>query len=271
MKIAVFGGAGRAGGALVQLATQRGHSVRALVRGRSDPGSPLAHVEVVSGDAFDADAVARTIAGADVVVSTLGGYRGPESISAGTANIVTAMRADGPDRLVVLQGFHIDFPGDPGNPAKTVVRAFLALRCRPLLAHGEALGELLRATDDLAWTLIRIPRIVNGSTSGRAVTGRFALGPIASVRVGDAASTLLELAETVAHLREAPMLFTPRWIDRKRVLLRAELPASDQSARRDDREGEVWSMSPQSLLEHDSDASANRTRKPLAHQGCRHP
>lgn len=209
MKIAVFGGAGLAGGALVQLATHRGHSVRALVRGRKSPNSPLDHVEVVSGDAFDVDAVAKTIAGADVVVSTLGGYRGPESISTGTANIVAAMRAHGPARLVVLQGFHIDFPGDPRNPAKSVVKTFLAVRCRPLLAHGESLGQFLRATDDLAWTLVRIPRIVKGSPSGRAVTGRFALGPITSVRVGDAASSLLDLAGTEAYLRDAPMLFTP--------------------------------------------------------------
>jgi hypothetical protein len=41
--------------------------------------------------------------------------------------------------------------------------------------------------------------------------GTFALGPWSSVRVGDAASTLLDLAVTAAFVREAPMLFTPRW------------------------------------------------------------
>lgn len=208
MKIAVFGGAGLAGGALVELAVQRGHTVRALVRGTTDPGSALARSEVVRGDALDPDAVARTIAGTDVVVSTLGGYRGPESISAGTANIVRAMRRSGPSRLVVLQGFHIDFPGDPRNPAKVVVRAFLTLRCRPLLAQGEALGDLLRATDDVDWTLVRIPRLVAGPPTGRAQTGRFALGPISAVRTGDVAVTLLDLAQSPAYRHDAPMLVT---------------------------------------------------------------
>lgn len=209
MKIALFGGAGRAGGALVELAAMRGHSVRALVRGSADANSALARCEVVNGDAFDLDAVARTVAGTDVVISTLGGYRGPASISAGTANILTAMRGNGLDRLVVLQGFHIGFPGDPRNPAKDVVKAFLTVRCRPLLEHGTLLGDLLQETDDLAWTLVRIPRMVMGPASGRARIGRFALGPISSVRVGDAASTLLDLAENEAYLRDAPMLFTP--------------------------------------------------------------
>jgi hypothetical protein len=40
--------------------------------------------------------------------------------------------------------------------------------------------------------------------------GTFALGPWSSVRVGDAASTMLDLAVTAAFVREAPMLFTPR-------------------------------------------------------------
>lgn len=108
-----------------------------------------------------------------------------------------------------LQGFHIDFPGDPHNPAKHVVKAFLSLRCRPLLPHGAVLGELLRATDDLDWTLVRIPRLVRGPVSGRAQLGRFALGPVTSVRVGDVASTMVDLAENRAYLRDAPMLFTP--------------------------------------------------------------
>ena len=210
MRIAVFGGTGLAGGALVELAVQRGHAVRALVRESTNAPPTLAQTEIVRGDALDPDAVARTIAGADAVVSTLGGYRGPASIAAGTANIVAAMRRNGPDRLVVLQGFHIGFPGDPRNPAKGVVKAFLALRCRPLLEYGAELGSLLQGTDDLAWTLVRIPRMVERAASGWAQTGRFALGPASSVRVGDASSALLELAGNSAYVREAPMLVTPR-------------------------------------------------------------
>ncbi|MGW5720734.1 NAD(P)-dependent oxidoreductase [Amycolatopsis sp. NPDC003865] len=209
MKLAVFGGAGLAGAPTVRLALEHGHDVRALVRGRTTPGV-LDGAEVLHGDAFDPDAVAATVAGADAVVSTLGGYGGPDSIDAGTQNIATAMRESGVDRLVVLQGFHIDFPGDPHNPGLRLVEAFLALRCRPLLAHGQALGELLRRTGDLSWTLVRVPMIAAGPVSGRARLGTFALGPWSSVRVGDIAATLVRLAEDGSRIREAPMLYTPR-------------------------------------------------------------
>ncbi|HEY3471129.1 MAG TPA: NAD(P)H-binding protein [Amycolatopsis sp.] len=206
MKLAVFGGAGLAGTATVRLALERGHHVRALVRG---PGT-LEGAEVVRGDALDPDAVAATVAGADAVVSSLGGYRGPGSIDAGTRTIAAAMRAGGPDRLVVLQGFHIDFPGDPHNPGRRLVEAFLSVRCRPLLGHGQALGELLRQTSDLSWTLVRVPLIADGPASGWARLGVFALGPWSSVRVGDVAETLVRLAEDGTRVREAPMLYTPR-------------------------------------------------------------
>jgi putative NADH-flavin reductase len=209
MKIAVFGGAGVAGDAVMALAVQQGWTVRALVRGAADRVSRTDHVEVVRGDAFDPDAVDRTVAGAEAVISTLGGYRGPESIATGTANIVTSMRRHAVNRLVVLQGFHIEFPGDPRNPGRAVVKMFLSVRCAPLIPNGAALGRLLRATDDLDWTLVRIPRMVEGPPSGRAQLGRFALGPIVSVNVGDVAATLLDLAGRAEYVRDAPMLVTP--------------------------------------------------------------
>jgi len=207
MRLAVFGSTGMAGTAVTQLAAERGHSVRALVR--SPRGSALGE-DVIRGDALDPDAVARTISGADAVVSTLGGFRGPESIAAGTRNIVAAMRNEGLSRLVVLQGFHILFPGDPENPGRRLVNAYLRLRCRSLLPYGAELGELLRGTDDLSWTLVRIPRMVTGGPSGRARTGTFALGPLSSVQVGDVAVHLLDLAQDESAVREAPMLCTSR-------------------------------------------------------------
>lgn len=205
MKLAVFGGSGLSGGAVVRLATERGERVRALVRGAADPPAALKDAEVVRGDALDPDAVARTIDGADAVVSTLGGFRGPESISGGTENIIGAMRRTGMERLIVLQGFHIEFPGDPHNVGRAVTNVYLRLRCPPLPGHTAALGRILRSTDDIAWTLVRVPPIVDTPASGNARAGRFALSPLSKVNVGDIAAFLLDLAGSSAFVREAPM------------------------------------------------------------------
>ena len=210
MQLAVFGSTGLAGTALTRLALENGHQVRALVREPGHAGRIIPRVEVVRGDARDASAVARTVDGADAVISTLGGFRGPDSIAAGTRNILAAMRVSGPRRLVVLQGFHIGFPSDPQGPGKRLVKAYLTLRCRPLVLYGAELGQLLRDTHDISWTLVRIPRMVEGGPSGRVSSGTFALGPWSSVRVGDVAAHLLTLAQNESSVHEAPMLHTPR-------------------------------------------------------------
>lgn len=210
MRLAVFGSTGLSGAAVVRMALDRGHEVRALVRDPAYSTHAVPGVDVVQGDALDPHAVAQTISGADAVVSTLGGFRGPASIAAGTRNIIAAMREAGVRRLVVLQGIHIEFPGDPRNVGKHFVKVYLAMACRPLLSYSVELAELLQATDDVAWTLVRIPRMVEGEASGRATTGTFALGMFSTVRVDDVAGQLLDLAQGEQFSHEAPMLYTPK-------------------------------------------------------------
>lgn len=208
MKLAVFGGAGLSGSAMVESALAQRDEVRALIRPQSAPPAGLDETNVVRGDAFDAAAVADTVTGADAVVTTMGGFRGPESLSVGTANIVSAMRASGIDRLVVLQGFHLHFPGDPQTLRSRMVAAYLNKHCPPLIPHGQKMAELLVRTDDIAWTLFRIPRIVPGPQTGRARLGTFRLGPLSSIRLGDLSEQLLAATRSEMFVRQAPMLYT---------------------------------------------------------------
>lgn len=210
MKLAMFGGSGLAGGAVVDLALTRGHQVRALVRPETSLPASLAAAEIVRGDALDAQAVAETVVGADAVISTLGGFRGPESLSAGTSNIIAAMRRHAIRRLVVVQGFHLRFAGDPNNPARLIVEFYLGVRCRPILEHSAELGRLLRETTDLDWTLVRVPPIVAKAPTGSARLGRFALGPLSYVTTGDIATHVLDFATGDDRVHDAPMLHTPR-------------------------------------------------------------
>ena len=76
MKITVFGASGGIGTHVVDLATQRGHQVRAVYR--TTPQNPPA-AEILTGpDIFDPGFAAEAIRGADVVVTALG----PDSPSA---------------------------------------------------------------------------------------------------------------------------------------------------------------------------------------------
>jgi len=103
MKIAVFGASGRTGGLLVERCLAAGYTVKALVR------SPKSFrfwglAEVVEGSVFDLDAVRRTVAGADVVLSGLGArsLKKEDVLERAVPVIVEAMRAEGVRRIVAL-------------------------------------------------------------------------------------------------------------------------------------------------------------------------
>jgi putative NADH-flavin reductase len=105
MRLVIFGANGRTGRLATEIALGEGHDVIAVTRRPGEfpltgPGLTVAEADVrVRG------AVRRLVDGADAVVSTLGVTFTRDAVdtySAGTANIVAAMRASGVRRLAVV-------------------------------------------------------------------------------------------------------------------------------------------------------------------------
>ena len=97
-KVTVFGANGNVGGAFIRLAAAAGYSLRAFVRTPEKFANPdPKHIEVVRGDATDAEDVTQAIEGADVVASFLGNpYPNPRNIfimEAAADRIMTAAAA----------------------------------------------------------------------------------------------------------------------------------------------------------------------------------
>lgn len=210
MRIAVLGATGLVGSAVVELALAAGHDVQALVRDRPDrPRSLPAAVRTVVGDARDADAVLATVTGSAAVLSSLGGFQDPESMSTGTANVVAAMRRAEVRRLVVMQGYHLDVPGDPHNLGKRAVLPMLWLGNRRLVPASRAMLDVLHRSD-VDWTLVRAPRVRHGGPTGHVRTGHLRLGPWSSVRVGDVAELMLHALTDPTTVGTAPMVSAAR-------------------------------------------------------------
>jgi uncharacterized protein YbjT (DUF2867 family) len=210
MKLAVLGGTGTVGTCVVERAVAAGHEVRALVRDRPRRSTPLpAGVEVVAGDARDPDAVCRTVTGTEAVLSSLGGFQDPESMSIGTTHVVAAMRQHGIRRLVVMQGYHVDMPGDAHNVGKRVILPVLWLGNRRLVPASRAMAATLQASG-LDWTLVRSPRVVRGAPTGLVRTGHLRLSPVDHVRVGDLAEIMLRCLTDPATIGTAPMVSAAR-------------------------------------------------------------
>lgn len=206
MKLSIFGATGTVGSALLPRALEAGHEIRVLARTPAKIGRTHPRLRVIAGDANDLAAVTETVSGCDAVLTSLGGLKDPDSVSQGTANIMTAMRTAGIRRLVVMQGYHLTFPGDPNNVGRKLILPILKLMSRHLVEHTRTMAAAVQACDDLEWTVVRAPRVVIGDLSPRYRTGILRLGPWNSVTNADVADFMLTCLTGDTFLNQAPMV-----------------------------------------------------------------
>lgn len=164
MHIAVFGGTGRVGGRFIEYALAEGHTVKALARDASKL-APHPGLDVVQGDVLDAATVASVIAGADAVVSGLGGagVEDPgEAQSQGMRNIVAGMQQHGVRRVLGVAGGGILNSVDGG--LRHDQPSFPAVFKKVSSRHKEAWHAM--RDSNLDWTMIATGDIVPGERTG---------------------------------------------------------------------------------------------------------
>ena len=144
MTLAVTGGTGFVGQAVLDEAGRLGLTVRALAR-REQPAR--AHVEWVRGDLADGEALGRLVDGAEALLHIAGVINAPDRAGfdagnvAGTEAVVDAALAAGVDRLVCVSSLAAREPG--------------------LSAYGRSkrLAEEVVQTSGLDWTIVRPPAV----------------------------------------------------------------------------------------------------------------
>lgn len=153
MHIAVFGGTRGVGRAVIDQSLALGHTVAALARdpAKLDPAAP--GLTVVAGDVLDPAAVAHTLAGADAVVVSLGGTdRNPgDVVSRGTQNVLAAMQAAGPRRLIVVSSVGV---GDSRDKVPFAFKLLMNTVLRAAMQDKEKQEAAVRASG-LDWTIVR--------------------------------------------------------------------------------------------------------------------
>lgn len=103
MNVLVLGAGGATGKQVVEKAVAAGHTVTAFVHAA---GAELpASVRLVTGDASDEASVRSAVSGQDAVIDAIGGktpYKDTDLERKAVANVITAMKAEGATRLVVV-------------------------------------------------------------------------------------------------------------------------------------------------------------------------
>lgn len=168
MRIAVFGATGGTGQELLRQALALGHEVIALARRPEAVATRDERLRVVEGDVLRPADVASAVTGTDAVISALGigMHRHPTTVySAGTGNVIDAMKAAGVRRLLCVSTSSLELPPPRRITEYAVSKLLHAILSAPYA--DMALMETAVRTSGLDWTLVRAARLTNGGPTGR--------------------------------------------------------------------------------------------------------
>ncbi len=216
MKLAIFGATGKTGRHLVQQGLEKGHEIAVLVRDPAKLGLQNPKLRVVKGDVLsDAAAVEQTVSGADAVLVALGATSLKQRTSIvedGTRAVMEAMRKTGARRLLVIStvGAH-ETSQQAGFVFHGIIRPLMrTLAPTPhhiIFVDKERMEDAVRQTD-LDWTLVRAPRLVEGSFTGKwrtVMPGEPGLSTRA-LSFADLAGYLLQAAGDPKLVKTAPIV-----------------------------------------------------------------
>ena len=197
MKIAVIGATGKAGSRVVSEALARGHDVTAVSR---HPESLPAHPKLtaIRGDADEPAALAKLLAGHDVVISAL------RFVGSDARKLISAVKQAGVKRYLVVGGAG-SLEVAPGR-ALVDTPTFPEV-ARPEAGKGREFLNILCGERELDWTFLS-PSALFGPGER---TGRFRLGGDqlltsadgkSHISMEDYAIALLDEAEHPRHSRQ---------------------------------------------------------------------
>ena len=162
MKLTVFGAAGGTGKHVVEESLAAGHEVTVLVRDPLKLGAVDPRVTVEIGDARDPEVVARAVAGAQGVISTIGGHGMGRSTA--ITDAVTTIVAGTPAGTRLLAVSTVG-AGDSASQFPRAVRLTVGVLLRNAIADHDGQERAIMASD-LDWTIARCVGLTDQPATG---------------------------------------------------------------------------------------------------------
>src|SRR5918997_3037500 len=219
MRLVIFGPTGGTGRRLMERAIAEGHEVTALVRNPSRMRARHRRLKIIVGDVFDAAKVREAVAGNEAVISVLGSRQpsnplhprrpgdphGP--VSAGSANIIAAMKEHGLRRFVCQTAWGVgESKQDPDLAGAFFMKVLVPPLLRDEYADKEA-QEKLVFESDLDWTIVRPMILTNGPwTNDYRASVDLKPGRRPYISRADAADFLMSQLADDAFLRKTPAI-----------------------------------------------------------------
>jgi len=207
MRLTIFGATGRTGIHLLEQALAAGHEVKVLVRDPSKVKSQSALLKVLEGNVQNAAQVEQAVADSECVISVLGPTENKPTyeISAGTDNILAAMKKQSVRRLIVSAGAGVGDPNDSPAPFNLFINFLLKILSRYVYEDMVQTVAKVRASD-LDWTIVRVPMLTNDPQTGKIQIGYVGKGMSARISRADMADFILKQVNDNTYLHKAPTI-----------------------------------------------------------------
>ena len=156
---------------------------------------------------MNAAKVEQAIAGQDAVISVLGPSRPPVADMMETAarNIVSGMQKHRVKRLLSTTGAGVRDPQDRPKMFDRMMKTLLTLMVGDILRDSQANVDLIRASD-LAWTIVRFPRLTDGARTGTYRVGYVGRDSGSQLSRADGAEFILRELEKDEYIHKAPVV-----------------------------------------------------------------
>lgn len=206
MKLLIIGATGGTGRQLVAQALERGHAVTALVRDPARMNLVDPRLTVITGDVLDPHSIEHAMAGQDAVLSALGHKRWlypTRILSAGTENILRAMKACGVRRFVCQSSLGV---GNSFGRLGLTYTLFTIPFILPFYYWDKGRQEAAIRASDRDWTIVRPGALNNRQPRGRIRHGDDVGSWIWTVRISraDVARFMIDQISDTTYLRRSP-------------------------------------------------------------------
>lgn len=198
MRLTILGATGGIGRLLLPLALEQGHEVTAFARAPEKIRNRDARLRVIGGNLLNVNEMARSLQGSDAVLSAFG----PTTLRRTHLRrdfgrvLVEAMRATGVSRVIHVTTAFLFTEGGPvfSVMSKTLFR-------NVTLDHRDSEQEITQS--DLAWTILRPPRLLDAKPTGhpRVLAGHLPKGGFTISRA-DVAAFMLQEATAPRHMQQ---------------------------------------------------------------------
>ncbi len=205
IKIAILGGGGRTGKILVTQLINQGYSLKLLLRNPENftIQSPL--IEVLKGDAIDAESIRFLIQDCQAVISTVG-QRKDESLvfSRATINVLNSMVEFRIKRYILLAGLNVDTPFDKKSLKTSIATQWMKTNFPRSHADRQKAYSIL-SKSNVNWTLVRVPLIKFSSVKGKIIVN---LEDCKGDKISgiDIATFLIEQLFDKRYIKKAPFI-----------------------------------------------------------------